>query len=141
MPAFCPRCHSDMFLCQVCGKDFCSKEHKIERIDGIGNVCSDCAREMIKCPQCDNGIQHIKVTEIKNGIAIEEPGFDLKCDLCDGKGHITLQQMRYWGAQNKLWCSCGNPSKESKYWEDGTNKYCSKHCWTCKDCGKLTQIG
>ena len=41
-----------------------------------------------------------------------------------------------------LWCKCGNPSENSEYHsDDPNNPTCTKHHWTCRDCGKILQIG
>ncbi|NIN66268.1 MAG: hypothetical protein GTO63_16565 [Anaerolineae bacterium] len=38
------------------------------------------------------------------------------------------------------WCHCeGDTSTE--YWADGEHPTCYKHCWTCRACGKLVQVG
>ncbi len=42
---------------------------------------------------------------------------------------------------NNIWCACGNPSTETDYYSDGESKTCFKHHWTCRDCGKILQIG
>lgn len=43
---------------------------------------------------------------------------------------------------NNVWCNCGNPSESSKYHADDPNSTtCTKHHWTCGDCGKILQVG
>ncbi len=44
----------------------------------------------------------------------------------------------------RVWCQCGNPSKENYFHDDGVTPAPScvgKHHWHCQDCGKVVQIG
>jgi len=58
MPHFCPECHNDTFLCQKCGKVYCSNEKckygtkyhwspEITGNEGAGAVCERCFFEYI----------------------------------------------------------------------------------------------
>ena len=63
------------------------------------------------------------------------------CITCEGKGTINQEQKERLEAEKKLWCVCGNHSGESNFHDDYTRKICSKHHYTCKDCGKILQVG
>lgn len=60
---------------------------------------------------------------------------------CHGKGTMSQVMADQMKADQDLWCECGNPSGESIFHDDGMHPQCSKHCYTCQDCGKITQIG
>lgn len=66
---------------------------------------------------------------------------EIRCIDCDGSGEISEAKAKAIEDEKALWCSCGNPSNDSIFWDDGEHPKCSKHCWTCKDCGKIIQVG
>jgi hypothetical protein len=39
------------------------------------------------------------------------------------------------------WCECDDPETEWQHHSYGLSGVTDKHCWTCKTCKKLTQIG
>lgn len=57
-------------------------------------------------------------------------------------GYETLEDM--WAdfkEMNKLMCDCGNPSKETTFYDDGEGDLCTKHHYICDDCNLIFQIG
>ena len=100
-----------------------------------------------KCITCKGeGKKPIEIHDMKSGKTRTEytPCYD-----CDGEGWVTEEKSHELAEKKRAlaeeillyWCNCGNPSDDAKYWADGQNPNCSKHCWTCKDCGKLLQVG
>lgn len=64
---------------------------------------------------------------------------ELDCVFCNGIGKITAAQK---AAEEAFWCRCGNPSGESIFHDDNEpGAICSKHHYTCRDCGAVTQTG
>lgn len=55
MVAFC-ECGADMYICQMCGKDLCSKDYPSEwrpditENESAGNVCPSCVKAALKRP-------------------------------------------------------------------------------------------
>jgi hypothetical protein len=93
----------------------------------------------MNCPKC-KGSGEIEITCSEYGKkGIEK--FSLPCIYCDGKGEITKKEFNKLKAEKALWCSCGNPSQETRFWDDGQHPNCPKHCYTCKDCKKIIQVG
>lgn len=39
------------------------------------------------------------------------------------------------------WCKCGNPSKQTTYYDDYEGELCDKHHYTCDDCNLIFQVG
>ena len=104
----------------------------------------------VNCPRCGgSGTMSIGVTNMEciDGKWVEhkEPATEIDCITC--KGSKTMDEKKAnlikeaWEDERNRWCDCGNPSGDVKYWEDGTHPHCSKHCYTCRDCGKITQVG
>lgn len=97
---------------------------------------------MHTCPQC-KGKTTVSVTAHKfvagKGF-ISEPPVDLTCPTCNGKGEIDDRKMEAYEFEQNMWCKCGNPSGNSKRWDDGEG-IIHKHHYTCLDCGKITQVG
>jgi len=89
----------------------------------------------MKCKVCKgSGKVTLTVTEFgKPG----ETKSEIDCVHCKGTGQMTAKQAADHKAMEDFWCKCGNPSEETEYYEyaDGT------HGWTCKDCGKVVQVG
>jgi len=69
---------------------------------------------------------------------------DIPCTDCHGAKEVTHERakeiIRFTELYKSIWCKCGNPSKQTKFHPKG-NAVCAKHCYTCADCGKITQIG
>ena len=91
----------------------------------------------MNCPAC-KGEKKIDIVSYENGT---KSHFKIKCITCNGKGTITEEQNKQLNWEKQQWCSCGNPSQETIFHDDNTRKICSKHHWTCQDCGKIIQIG
>ena len=91
----------------------------------------------MKCIIC-NGIGKQSLTVVEGET---ESTSMIDCIYCSGTGQLTEQELSDLKAEQDLWCSCGNPSDEATYWEDGENPDCDKHCWTCNDCEKIIQVG
>ena len=41
MPSFCKKCDANMFICQICGKDVCSAENVVKKVNNK-NTCFSC---------------------------------------------------------------------------------------------------
>lgn len=93
----------------------------------------------MQCPTCKGtGKVTIKVTTFgQKG----SENFETDCLTCHGKGRITLKQARQLKKEQDSWCRCGNKSGKTDFHDDGELGAGSEHCWTCSDCGKLTQVG
>jgi len=49
MPSFCKKCNADMFICQICGKDACSAENDVKRVNNK-NACLSCyTKDCLSC--------------------------------------------------------------------------------------------
>ena len=95
----------------------------------------------MKCPTCKGkGKYNMGVTEIGVGRR-KTRHVPMTCFLCEGKGTITKAEWARVQAAKALWCDCDNPSGDTTYYADGTHPNCSKHCWVCNDCRKITQVG
>lgn len=94
----------------------------------------------VTCPTC-HGSKKNSMTQVDflTGKVVAE--WKVDCIDCDGVGWVSAPKAKQIEAMKDAWCTCGNPSGESVYWPDNTNPKCSKHCYTCKDCDKLTQVG
>jgi len=89
------------------------------------------------CHFC-NGTGKQKIQVESNGKTTET---EIECVYCDGKTLTEWQAKKIKDEvdeQNKLWCTCGNPSKRAHYVDDTPEM---KHHWLCDDCGKIYQIG
>lgn len=91
------------------------------------------------CPICkDKGQISIKMKTFGLEKAEEHV---ICCVTCNGNKEISIEEENKLKRFNALWCKCGNPSGNIKYYKDGEHPECAKHCWVCCDCGRLTQIG
>jgi len=97
----------------------------------------------MNCPTC-NGTGKVEVKFITLGSKNPPELFKINCSDCDGKGDVSESEVkriiRFKKAYDNAWCKCGNPSKKSTFHPRGTST-CAKHCYTCDDCKKITQIG
>ena len=93
----------------------------------------------MNCPKC-NGSGKMEIISSTYGKK-EIEKFNLPCVYCHSKGEITKEQFDKIKAEDELWCDCGNPSGDTSFWDDGQHHNCSKHCYTCKDCNKIIQVG
>jgi len=83
MPRFCESCSSDMFICQECGNDLCSRGcgQKITEgveasawIEGKGNVCMTClSKNYIQTQGSWKKIENVKMPYSLKG----NPAYDL----------------------------------------------------------------
>lgn len=62
----------------------------------------------------------------------------LTCPTCNGRGTISAALKK---AHEEFWCRCGNPSGQFEFFDDGEGAACTKHHYTCRDCGKVLQVG
>jgi len=92
------------------------------------------------CPVCKgSGIQTITVSYWGSDEPDEES--KMSCVGCNGEGRVdeeTYEDLIY---EQNMWCECGNPSRQSKFYKDGEHPIVRKHHYRCKDCGNVTQIG
>lgn len=96
----------------------------------------------MKCKSCKGtGKMVITATEITAAGAKEMPSVSIDCIRCNGSGEISAARQKQLEAQAALWCKCGNPSGNSQFFNDGEHPNCSKHCYVCEDCRKITQVG
>lgn len=96
----------------------------------------------IKCPSCVEGKMSIKMEVMEdNGSFTSSPTTEIDCVICDGEGTIDQDTQDMIDYEKTIWCKCGNPSKNTHYWEDGQGELVYKHHWTCADCRKVVQIG
>jgi hypothetical protein len=94
---------------------------------------------MQTCPKC-KGTKKLDIKVTTYG----KPGEEIKsinCIYCNASGKLTDSEIAKLKAEEEAWCRCGNPSRQTQFWDDGQNPVCSKHCWTCRDCGKILQVG
>jgi hypothetical protein len=98
---------------------------------------------LVNCPTC-KGTGKISITFSELGSKKPPEIILINCRDCDGAKQVTPQQaksiIRFTKEYENAWCKCGNPSKRSNFHPNGI-KNCSKHCYTCADCKKITQIG
>lgn len=90
---------------------------------------------METCPSC-KGTKKVTIKVISNGV--REPDMELDCVTCNGTGEV---RDGYTKALEDFWCHCGNPSGDVEFHDDGEGAACSKHHYTCGDCGRVLQIG
>jgi len=92
----------------------------------------------MKCPQC-KGSKTLNVAISEKGK--EDNTLEVPCPTCEGSGQVTKEEADSWNDAMNLWCSCGNPSKNTQYIPDNVSSVCNKHHWVCDDCGKIVQVG
>lgn len=101
-----------------------------------------CSCETTPCIACDGtGKQNVMVTTVSAEKGNSSEMVEMKCQRCRGKGYLTAIEQKQWEEYDALWCECGNPSEDVIPYADGENPNCHKHCYACKDCGKLLQVG
>jgi len=90
------------------------------------------------CPTCKgSGKQVVRTRTVLDGVR-EVSDVKIECQTCQGSGEVDKAE--YEARQKAIrdfWCRCGNPSEDVEYYEyaDGA------HGWTCRDCGKVVQVG
>lgn len=93
----------------------------------------------VACPQCKGAKKTICtfIAEDKT-----ESQFETKCYTCDGAGTVTPARAKSYQRELDSWCRCGNKSEQITYHDDNPrSRICTKHHWTCDDCGKIVQVG
>jgi len=94
------------------------------------------------CPACKGkGVITVSVTEVSPDKTVERSESELTCYLCHGEKQVLKAVHDAHIEANNSWCRCGNPSGDAIYYDDNQLGPGSKHCWCCKDCGKLLQVG
>lgn len=68
----------------------------------------------------------------------KDSSFEMNCIDCNGTGKMTWAQVKRRQEELDAWCACGNPSERSNFHDDTPQM---KHHYTCRDCGKITQVG
>lgn len=97
---------------------------------------------METCPCCKGGkVQHITGVEITVNGSRDLPPVDVPCVWCDGEGVVDSKVVREHQFYRTMWCTCGNPSAKTVFFNDGEDAEISKHHYRCYDCRKVTQIG
>jgi Fe2+ or Zn2+ uptake regulation protein len=66
---------------------------------------------------------------------------ELICIDCGGSGEITEAQHEQNQRAMAMWCRCGNPTRRTRFYEDGEAPDIHKHHVKCGDCGKVLQVG
>ncbi len=95
----------------------------------------------VPCPVCNHtGHMVIRGQLLTPRGFVKQKPVTIDCIWCTG-GYMTEDQQMAYTAYKDAWCKCGNPSGLTKAWADGENPACYKHNWTCRDCGKLLQVG
>lgn len=76
-------------------------------------------------------------------IYIRHHDFHMQCPQCDGKRQLTVRQQILRKAENREWCDCKEDERDIDTWffDDGRHPKCKKHCYVCKQCKGITQVG
>jgi hypothetical protein len=91
---------------------------------------------------CCKGKKTISVSIENWGHPGSKETSDLPCVWCDGSGLMSDAAIENYHSEMAKWCRCGNPSRESTFYDDGERPdVCNKHHYVCHDCGNITQIG
>jgi len=97
------------------------------------------AAAMKQCPSCKGARKvRVHVTTDRGDGEIELTQFETDCVSCGGIGKVTPRRFAALQSEAAMWCSCGNESGEADYHADTRRM---KHHWTCRDCGKVLQVG
>ena len=97
---------------------------------------------LIECPTCKGkGTVTVEAVTIDERGTTKEPPLEIKCLTCRGEGRITKKRSAQLKRAAALWCSCGNPSGDVYFHDDGECPDCRKHHYHCSDCGKIVQVG
>lgn len=100
------------------------------------------AKTMHECPTCEGkGKMTITAKTLTDDGWKDENPVDIDCVICDGGGTVTRAKLESIEHEKRIWCECGNPSEDVNFWDDGEGYWVTKHHYTCKDCGKVVQIG
>jgi len=114
-----------------------------QKADTIKSVTES---KLITCTACSGTGKYDCVAKMYNGDTGKYdplPAVRMDCQVCKGVGEVDPVVLTARAeAFEAFWCSCGNPSQSSSYVDDNTpDAACSKHHYTCNDCGKVTQTG
>lgn len=98
-------------------------------------------QKLVECPTCGGkGVQVLETTTWSvTGKTTEST--TITCVVCKGKKQITAKEKQGLIDEAALWCSCGNPSKDVEFYDDGECTDCDKHHYHCSDCRKIVQVG
>lgn len=94
------------------------------------------------CLVC-NGRGVIEVTGVMVEAGVSRPldPVELTCVWCNGSKVMTPAQVAEHRWYVEAWCRCGNPSGNTRFYENGEDPTFYTHHWNCEDCGKLVQVG
>ena len=90
------------------------------------------------CPDCKGEGRKDITIEFKDDPA---DTLNIECFTCNGEGEVDQEGYDAWVYEKNVWCKCGNPSNETRFYDDGEGKWVHKHHYVCIDCGKVVQIG
>lgn len=93
---------------------------------------------MIQCPQCKGkGTITITSVEVTSTGSKYLPDMDLDCPTCGGEKWVSQETFEEFQDMLNIWCTCGNPSGETRFWRTPNGS----HGYDCCDCGKVVQLG
>lgn len=93
------------------------------------------------CPKCE-GTKKITVRFVTTGGPSDEVELvELDCVTCGAAGIVSEKELQAIQDADAMWCRCGNPSGDANSFSDYQHPTCSKHCYTCADCGGILQVG
>lgn len=81
--------------------------------------------------------QLIQVSKIENGQHINETTV---LEISDELKKAIAEAQEFWNKQDQLAAGCQH-NGDVEYYPDFTHPECSKHCWVCKSCNTIIQIG
>lgn len=100
-------------------------------------ILSSESQHMQSCRRCHGtGTQHIQVLGLKMA-----ESFGIQCISCNGSGQINSRSVIIEKLSDRDWCYCRVPSRDTIYFPDNRHPKCSKHCYVCRNCNGITQIG
>ena len=74
-------------------------------------------------------------------VVTSETPFSHTCYDCKGTGQVDTRTLNAIKKEKEMWCKCESKGG-SQYVPDNTRGAAvRKHHYTCRDCGKVTQIG
>jgi len=95
--------------------------------------------------QRGNEMESCKTCNGTGQIYIRHHDFYMDCLTCNGKREVSVKRLMLDKAENREWCHCkkGNDDDEhdTLYFADGQHPKCKKHCYVCKQCKGITQVG
>lgn len=68
--------------------------------------------------------------------------FHMTCLCCNGKRQVSVKQRILQKAANREWCDCKDDrDTDTMFFNDGQHPKCKKHCYVCRRCKCITQVG